>query len=64
MEIIYIKDFEQDCLLQCQAQLKQNAVFHFYFPNPNSKNQMSGAWLGKARVKARAKWLDQLEKVC
>ena len=23
---------KQDCLLQCQAQLEQNAVFRFYFP--------------------------------
>ena len=30
---------QQDCLLQCQAQLKQKVVFRFFFimlkPNPN-----------------------------
>ena len=39
----HVCKFRQDCLLQCQAQLKQNAVFRFFFimlkkilnPNPN-----------------------------
>ena len=39
--IMFLSGFSeiQDCLLQCQAQLEQNAVFRFYFPiNPTPQN--------------------------